>query len=322
MVSYFVLEAPEGYCVYFASAMAVMARIAGLPARYVEGYLAVPDENGECVVTGRSAHAWAEVYFKGFGWVVFDATPPDDQQDEQEPDEGDDAQGGNAGGTQPTATPAPTDGMTEDRPTATPEPTNPSNGADGNEPTPTPTPDPNEDGMFGDTGNDEPETTPEPDNAPRTGEDDSSRGRGWRLALLLILLLLVIAAAVLLVRRRLKATDPLSVSEKFSGEDRLMLWYRAMLTALSQAGVRYEPGDTPSSLAARALERGACTEAFIAFSAAVAVCRYAARPADRQTYALARDAYLGIVGRMKPAARMKWRAQRVLHGVGSVGQVP
>ncbi len=322
MVSYFVLEAPEGYCVYFASAMAVMARIAGLPARYVEGYLAVPDENGECVVTGRSAHAWAEVYFKGFGWVVFDATPPDDQQDEQEPDEGDDAQGGNAGGTQPTATPAPTDGMTEDRPTATPEPTNPSNGADGNEPTPTPTPDPNEDGMFGDTGNDEPETTPEPDNAPRTGEDDSSRGRGWRLALLLILLLLVIAAAVLLVHKRLKATDPLSVSEKFSGEDRLMLWYRAMLTALSQAGVRYEPGDTPSSLAARALERGACTEAFIAFSAAVAVCRYAARPADRQTYALARDAYLGIVGRMKPAARMKWRAQRVLHGVGSVGQVP
>ncbi len=322
MVSYFVLEAPEGYCVYFASAMAVMARIAGLPARYVEGYLAVPDENGECVVTGRSAHAWAEVYFKGFGWVVFDATPPDDQQDEQEPDEGDDAQGGNAGGTQPTATPAPTDGMTEDRPTATPEPTNPSNGADGNEPTPTPTPDPNEDGMFGDTGNDEPETTPEPDNAPRTGEDDSSRGRGWRLALLLILLLLVIAAVVLLVRRRLKATDPLSVSEKFSGEDRLMLWYRAMLTALSQAGVRYEPGDTPSSLAARALERGACTEAFVAFSAAVAVCRYAARPADKQTYALARDAYLGIVGRMKPAARMKWRAQRVLHGVGSVGQVP
>lgn len=322
MVSYFVLEAPEGYCVYFASAMAVMARIAGLPARYVEGYLAVPDENGECVVTGRNAHAWAEVYFKGFGWVVFDATPPDDQQDEQESDESENAQGGNAGGAQPTATPAPTDGMTEDAPTATPEPTNPSNGSEGNEPTPTPTPDPNGDGMFGNTGNDEPETTPEPDNMPRAKEEDSSRGRAWRLVLLLILLLLVIAAAVLLVRRRLKATDPLSGSERFSGEDRLMFWYRAMLTALSQAGVRYEPGDTPSSLAARALERGACTEAFVAFSAAVAVCRYAARPADRQTYALARDAYLGIVGRMKPAARMKWRTQRVLHGVGPVGQVP
>lgn len=82
-----------------------MARIAGLPARYVEGYLAVPDENGECVVTGRNAHAWAEVYFKGFGWVVFDATPPDDQQDEQESDESENAQGGNAGGAQPTATP-------------------------------------------------------------------------------------------------------------------------------------------------------------------------------------------------------------------------
>ena len=81
-------------------------------------------------------------------------------------------------------------------------------------------------------------------------------------------------------------------------------------------------GAAIGTLAARALERGACTEAFVAFSAAVAVCRYAARPADRQTYALARDAYLGIVGRMKPAARMKWRTQRVLHGVGPVGQVP
>lgn len=101
-----------------------------------------------------------------------------------------------------------------------------------------------------------------------------------------------------------------------------MFWYRAMLTALSQAGIRYEPGDTPSSVAARALERGVCTEAFVAFSAAVAVCRYAARPADRQTYALARDAYRGIVGRMKRAAKLKWMTRRILHGIGSVGQVP
>lgn len=317
MVSYFVLEATEGYCVYFASAMAVMARIAGLPARYVEGYLAEPDENGECIVTGRNAHAWAEVYFKGFGWVVFDATPPDDQQDEREPDESGSEQDEDAGMAQPTPTPTPKVEANGNEPAATPEPTQLPDGAKESEPTPTPTPDLS--GMSKDDKNDEPETTPEPDNAPRTRSENSKRRGRWPALLLLVLLLL---AAVLLVRRRLRETNPLSISEKLGGEDRLMLWYRAMLTALSQAGIRYEPGDTPASLAARALERGACTETFVAFSAAVAVCRYAARPADRQTYTLARDAYLGIVGRMKPAARVKWMTRRVLHGIGSVGQVP
>lgn len=324
MVSYFVLEATEGYCVYFASAMAVMARIAGLPARYVEGYLAVPDENGECVVTGRNAHAWAEVYFKGFGWVVFDATPPDDQQDEQEPDENENSQSESAGEPQATPTPMPSEGTTENdpAPTPTPEPDNLPSGAEENEPMPTPTPEPNGDEPPDDDAKDEPETTPEPDGVPRARSDESSHGDGWRLALLLILLLLAMAAAVLLVRRRLRATNPFFAAEALGGEDRLMFWYRAMLTALSQAGIRYEPGDTPSSVAARALERGVCTETFVAFSAAVAVCRYAARPADRQTYALARDAYRGIVGRMKRAAKLKWMTRRILHGIGSVGQVP
>jgi transglutaminase-like putative cysteine protease len=41
-VSWFVLDSKQGYCSYFASAMAVMGRIAGLPTRYVEGYYARP----------------------------------------------------------------------------------------------------------------------------------------------------------------------------------------------------------------------------------------------------------------------------------------
>ena len=45
------------------------------PARYVEGYQAIPDENGIAYVTGLQAHAWTEVYFAGFGWLTFDATP-------------------------------------------------------------------------------------------------------------------------------------------------------------------------------------------------------------------------------------------------------
>ena len=74
-VTRFLLDTKEGYCTYFASAMTVLCRMVGLPARYVEGYMAEPDENGEAVVTGLSAHAWTEVYFKGFGWLTFDATP-------------------------------------------------------------------------------------------------------------------------------------------------------------------------------------------------------------------------------------------------------
>lgn len=45
-VSWFLLTERQGYCTSFASAMAVMARIAGLPSRYIEGYAAVPDSDG------------------------------------------------------------------------------------------------------------------------------------------------------------------------------------------------------------------------------------------------------------------------------------
>jgi len=84
-VSYFLLRGKEGYCTYFASAMTVMCRMAGLPARYVEGFLAQPTANGVAYVTGESAHAWTEVYFPGFGWLTFDATPSQQSQTEEPP---------------------------------------------------------------------------------------------------------------------------------------------------------------------------------------------------------------------------------------------
>lgn len=66
----------EGYCTYFASAMAQMARYAGIPSRYAEGYALVNaerGEGGEYLLTGEQAHAWAELYFDGVGFVPFDA---------------------------------------------------------------------------------------------------------------------------------------------------------------------------------------------------------------------------------------------------------
>lgn len=81
-VTNFLLESREGYCTYFASAMAVMARINGIPARYVEGFRVDPSQFGpeagkvKAKVTEADAHAWVEVYFEGEGWRVVEATAP------------------------------------------------------------------------------------------------------------------------------------------------------------------------------------------------------------------------------------------------------
>lgn len=75
-VDYF-LQTGKGYCTYFASAMAVMARAIGIPARYTEGFLLTNLGHDDNVynVTGEQAHAWAELYFEGIGWIPFDSTP-------------------------------------------------------------------------------------------------------------------------------------------------------------------------------------------------------------------------------------------------------
>ncbi|MDL2233772.1 transglutaminase-like domain-containing protein, partial [Ruminococcaceae bacterium OttesenSCG-928-L11] len=73
-VAYF-LETGEGYCTYYASAMAVLARCAGIPSRYVQGFALERHPSGEenrYMANGRTAHAWAELYFHGIGWVEFD----------------------------------------------------------------------------------------------------------------------------------------------------------------------------------------------------------------------------------------------------------
>ena len=78
-VDYFLFDGQEGYCVYYASAMVVMTRAIGLPARYVEGFLlpaARDAETGRFNVTNRNAHAWAEVYLEGFGWLIVETTSP------------------------------------------------------------------------------------------------------------------------------------------------------------------------------------------------------------------------------------------------------
>ena len=76
-VYHFLFEGQAGYCTYFATAFVTMARSIGLPARYVEGFMVsgYPDENGVFDVLNRMGHAWAEVYFEGYGWHRFEPTP-------------------------------------------------------------------------------------------------------------------------------------------------------------------------------------------------------------------------------------------------------
>ena len=75
-VDYFLFDVREGYCDYYASAMAVMARAVGIPARVANGYTQgeYQADRGTFLVRERNAHAWAEVYFPRYGWVEFEPT--------------------------------------------------------------------------------------------------------------------------------------------------------------------------------------------------------------------------------------------------------
>ncbi|MFC0215944.1 DUF4129 domain-containing transglutaminase family protein [Paenibacillus chartarius] len=81
-VDHFLFTDKTGYCDHFSSAMVVMLRSVGVPARWVKGYSpgteqGSPGEDGmhTVVVRNRDAHSWVEVYFTGAGWVTFDPTP-------------------------------------------------------------------------------------------------------------------------------------------------------------------------------------------------------------------------------------------------------
>lgn len=77
-VDYFLFDSKQGYCTYYASAMTVLVRSIGIPARYVEGYIlpSKPVSGNSYEVTNKEAHAWVEVYFEGFGWISFEPTSP------------------------------------------------------------------------------------------------------------------------------------------------------------------------------------------------------------------------------------------------------
>ena len=76
-VDHFLFEAREGYGDYFSSAMTVMLRAVGVPARLAAGYAAgeVPEGGGRRAVRDSDSHGWTQVYFPEYGWIDFEPTP-------------------------------------------------------------------------------------------------------------------------------------------------------------------------------------------------------------------------------------------------------
>lgn len=76
-VEYFLYENKQGVCTHFASAAVLLFRLYGIPARYVEGYLVrdLESGNGAQAIMDEAAHAWAEIYVKGVGWIPIEVTP-------------------------------------------------------------------------------------------------------------------------------------------------------------------------------------------------------------------------------------------------------
>lgn len=72
----FLFASQRGFCSHFATAMTVMLRTRGIPARVVSGYAmgSFDFERGEYLVPADAAHAWVEVYFPGYGWIEFEPT--------------------------------------------------------------------------------------------------------------------------------------------------------------------------------------------------------------------------------------------------------
>ena len=74
IISDFLLRDKAGYCIHFATAMAILARIEGIPSRVAVGFTGGTQEGDGYKVTTDNMHAWPELYFEGLGWMPFEPT--------------------------------------------------------------------------------------------------------------------------------------------------------------------------------------------------------------------------------------------------------
>ena len=296
-VTSFLLDTKEGYCTYFASAMTVLCRMAGLPARYVEGYLAEPNENGEALVTGMNAHAWTEVYFPGFGWLTFDATPV-----------GHSSGSGNNSGRQntPSSTPAP-----EPTPTPTHEPTEKPT-SDPEKPGPSETPDtdgntsPEQDEIPSEEPAEEPSEVPEsPEAVPDQSEDRTNRSTSFPWWLLLAAVLLVSCGI------RLMVISPVFREKRAKTEERKFdLWAYETESLLRAERLERRNGETVMAFAHRVDATALFTESVTPAAECLCLIRYSRRHPLESDTGLMRDTALLLRSEISKGARFRYLIRR------------
>ncbi len=296
-VSWFLLEEKRGYCTSFASALAVLARAGGMPARYVEGYAAQPDSDGVARVTQQNAHAWTEIYFPGFGWMTFDPTPgsgrsPDsggNPPPQSAPDDPDDPSGA-SGSPSPSPTPSPV-------PTPTPSPT-PAHNDPAVTPTPPITPAPTQ------------PPTPAPSDPPPPPDREDDPPLPPALWLLLALLLLALAAL------RLHLVSPARVAASVrSPNDRVLVWYRASAQALAALGIAQRPGEAPASYLLRAQESLSGQVPLLRLGKDLCVARYSGKRLKPAAAERAERIYRALCARMTLSQRLRMIAARFVRGL-------
>ncbi len=283
-VTNFLFGTREGYCTYFASAMTVLCRMAGLPARYVEGYLAEPNAAGEALVTGLNAHAWTEVYFRGFGWLTFDATPRRG---------GSGMEGSSGSGADPSPSPEPPEELPEETSADVP-------------PSETPLP-PEESTASPEPSDPEPEASaPEDPDAENTPGTPAGSGFFWPLLLLLL-------PAFLLIRWHL--TSPLRRERKAVREmDRFDLWLEQVLLRLSAAGHVRESGETLMAFTRRLDAREALPVRLAQLGECASLLHYGqVQPLETDT-SLARDTATELKKALPAKARAVYALRRL--GIG------
>ena len=294
-VTHFLLDTREGYCTHFASAMTILCRMAGLPARYVEGYIAEPDENGQAVVTGMSAHAWTEVYFKGFGWLTFDATPksagrsPDASGPDLSPSP-----------ESPEPTPSPEPEGTEDEPAPD---------ADSSEPSPESAPDPTPEPAPEDT----PVPSEEPDDDPPSPPPDRAdapdvRSPSGSFPWLWLLLLLLLAALIL----RIWMTSPSVRARRAKGDSTVFdVWTQEVTDLLYAENLVRAKGESPMAFGRRVDRNTAFSVALGPVGECVSLIRYSRAEAEETDIGLVRDTSILLKSELSRPARVRYLFRRI-----------
>ena len=285
-VTNFLFNTGEGYCTYFASAMTILCRMAGLPARYIEGYLALPDAHGEAIVTGLNAHAWTEVYFKGFGWVTFDATPRSASANGNQKEK----EGENAG--QPDAA-SPSDSPAE--PTVTPGPDS----------SVQPTPEAQE------SVSPEPESTGDPVNPEESMESAANVSMNIPLMILLILLLAFMAGLLF----RWIATDPDRLGRKAADDaERFSIWLHEVALRLNARKLVRRPGETPMTYTWRLDTTADLPLRLSKLGESVSLCRYGQAVPAPKDVELVRSAARALKKGQNLSARLRYLTARLKPG--------